>query len=57
MQIMIVIGDVISQGGPKAIREGAEKSSLTLYQPFTNAGVTAPDESARARTEIPDIPS
>ena len=34
-------------------RAGAGKSSQALYQPCTDVGVTAPDESAMARTEIP----
>ena len=42
-------------GQPTASRAGAGKSSQALYQPCTDPGVTAPDESARARTEIPDI--
>ena len=39
-------------GQPTASRAGAGKSSQALYQPFTNPGVTAPDESAMADTEI-----
>ena len=37
---------------PTASRAGAEKSSEALYQPCTDVGVTAPDESAMADTEI-----
>ena len=37
---------------PTASRAGAEKSSQALYQPCTDVGVTAPDESAMADTEI-----
>ena len=37
---------------PLASRAGAEKSSQALYQPCTDVGVTAPDESAMADTEI-----
>ena len=38
---------------PTASRAGAGKSSQALYQPCTDPGVTAPDESAMARTENP----
>ena len=37
---------------PTATRAGAGKSSQALYQPCTDVGVTAPDESAMADTEI-----
>ena len=40
-------------GQPTASRARAGKSSQALYQPCTDPGVTAPDESAVARTENP----
>ena len=37
---------------PQPADQGLERASQALYQPCTDVGVTAPDESAMADTEI-----